>query len=115
MPDARSPRSRKSWDSCSFIKATPHNSRIKPIGLPHETSDVQRAAGGAQSEWCGVALSCRTCFPFFTARPTVHSPRRPSAGCPRRSACLSMPEGWQRSRRASCVRITYPGRLYPVL
>ena len=25
------------------------------IGLPHETSDVQRAAGSAQSEWCGVA------------------------------------------------------------
>ena len=27
------------------------------IGLPHEKSDVQRAAGGAQSELCGVALN----------------------------------------------------------
>ena len=26
------------------------------IGLPHEKSDVQRAASGAQSELCGVAL-----------------------------------------------------------
>ena len=79
-----------------LLKATPHNSRIKPIdrttfcifsaklhksptsvaccnqihdcllsknsfriGLFDEKSDVQRAAGGAQSELCGVALNVR--------------------------------------------------------
>ena len=79
MPDARSPRSRKSWDSCSFIE------------LPHMLSVFHGKTDGA------------------FAAPSLR--RLPPALCP----CLSMPEGWQRSRNASCMRITYPGRLYPVL